>query len=184
MLSTAWSRTDPFWQAWSGDEQSWMRLKATADEINTFTPEFLEQERRQLGEDAFMREYLGIPVGAHTSPFTWELYEAATRSVAPLVAPGPAFRHSPEPQGIPLPNPFRNLEPGEAFTPQASSLTTSHAVLIVQRQSWEGRATLSRPTSELRNSTNFPKGFTAARWPMKLSRSTLGRPTTVLSSSI
>jgi hypothetical protein len=115
MLSTAWSRTDPFWQAWSGDEQSWMRLKATADEINTFTPEFLEQERRQLGEDAFMREYLGIPVGAHTSPFTWELYEAATRSVAPLVAPGPAFRHSPEPQGIPLPNPFRNLEPLGGF---------------------------------------------------------------------
>ena len=31
MLSTAWSRTDPFWTAWAGDDPSWLRLKATAD---------------------------------------------------------------------------------------------------------------------------------------------------------
>ena len=31
MLSTAWSRTDPFWTAWSDDDPSWLRLKATAD---------------------------------------------------------------------------------------------------------------------------------------------------------
>ena len=49
MLSTAWSRTDPFWTAWAGDEQSWIRLKATADEIETFSPEFLEQERTRVG---------------------------------------------------------------------------------------------------------------------------------------
>ena len=30
MLSTAWSRTDPFWTAWSDDDPSWLRLKATA----------------------------------------------------------------------------------------------------------------------------------------------------------
>ena len=30
MLSTAYSRTDPFWTAWAGDDPSWMRLKATA----------------------------------------------------------------------------------------------------------------------------------------------------------
>ena len=40
MLSTAWSRTDPFWTAWAGDEQSWLRLKATADEIETFSGGF------------------------------------------------------------------------------------------------------------------------------------------------
>jgi hypothetical protein len=33
----AWSRTDPFWTAWAGDEQSWIRLKATADKIETFS---------------------------------------------------------------------------------------------------------------------------------------------------
>ena len=31
MLSTAWSRTDPFWTAWESDDPSWMRLRATAE---------------------------------------------------------------------------------------------------------------------------------------------------------
>jgi hypothetical protein len=110
MLSTAWSRTDPFWTAWAGDDPTWMRIKATADVVATFTPEFLAQERRALGEDAFKREYLGIPAGAHTSPFTWELYEAATQIVSPLVPPGPAFR-PPIERGTPIANPFRNLRP-------------------------------------------------------------------------
>jgi hypothetical protein len=35
MLSTAWSRTDPFWLAWTGDDPSWIRLKATADTVIT-----------------------------------------------------------------------------------------------------------------------------------------------------
>jgi hypothetical protein len=72
MLSTAWSRTDPFWMVWAGDDQSWIRLKATADTVH-YDPKFLEQERRSLGEDAFKREYFGVPLGAQTSPFTWEL---------------------------------------------------------------------------------------------------------------
>ena len=54
MLSTAWSRTDPFWTAWASDDPTWIRLKATADTDPTLFPaEFLEQERRALGEDAF-----------------------------------------------------------------------------------------------------------------------------------
>lgn len=78
MMSTAWSRTDPFWRAWESDDQSWMKLKATADTNNTsFSPAFLEEERLAFGEAAYSREYLGIPAGDHTSPFTWELYEAA-----------------------------------------------------------------------------------------------------------
>ena len=79
MLSTAWSRTDPFWQAWDSDDPSYLRLTATADVDPTlFRPEFLEQERRALGEDTFKREYLGIPAGGIASPFTWELYEQIT----------------------------------------------------------------------------------------------------------
>jgi Terminase large subunit, T4likevirus-type, N-terminal len=69
MLSTAWSRTDPFWTAWVSDDPSWIRLKATAD-TTPFPAEFLEQERRALGEDVFKREYLGIPLGGQASPFT------------------------------------------------------------------------------------------------------------------
>jgi Terminase large subunit, T4likevirus-type, N-terminal len=91
MLSTAWSRTDPFWTIWSGDDPSWLRLKATADTVTIFSEQFLEQERRALGEDGFKREYLGIPVGAHASPFSWDLYQRATRIHEPLVPPGRAF---------------------------------------------------------------------------------------------
>ena len=40
MLSTAWSRTDPFRTAWDSDDPSLIRLKATAD-IVPFDPEFL-----------------------------------------------------------------------------------------------------------------------------------------------
>jgi hypothetical protein len=85
MLSTAWSRTDPFWTAWAGDDQSWIRLKATADEPALFTAEFLEQERHALGEDGFKREYLGISAGAHTSPFSWDLYARAARLPGPTL---------------------------------------------------------------------------------------------------
>jgi hypothetical protein len=111
MLSTAWSRTDPFWTAWAGDEQSWIRLKATADELDIFTAEYLEQERLALGEDAFKREYLGIPIGEHTSPFTWELYECATQINVPLVPPGPAFGPPVEERAVPIANPFQQLKP-------------------------------------------------------------------------
>ena len=111
MLSTAWSRSDPFWTAWANDDPSWMRLQATADTDGTlFAADFLEQERRSLGEDAFKREYLGIPVGSGASPFTWDLYERATRFHAPKVPPGPAFAPPPEPPAIALKNPFKDLQ--------------------------------------------------------------------------
>jgi hypothetical protein len=110
MLSTAWSRTDPFWTAWDSDDDSWIRLKATADiDATPFAEGFLEQERRALGEDDFKREYLGIPAGGHTSPFTWEMYEQATRVHVPLVPPGRAFMPAEEPP-VPIVNPFRKLK--------------------------------------------------------------------------
>ena len=106
MLSTAWSRTDPFWTAWDSDDPSWIRLKATADTVQ-YDSEFLEKERRALGEDGFKREYLGIPLGGQASPFTWELYERATQAYVPLVPPGPAFGPSVEQQPVAIANPFQ-----------------------------------------------------------------------------
>jgi hypothetical protein len=79
MLSTAWSHTDPFWSAWESDGD-WIRLKATIDEDPTlFAPQFLADERANLGEEGFKREYLGIPAGSQVSPFTSELYDVATQ---------------------------------------------------------------------------------------------------------
>jgi hypothetical protein len=108
MLSTAWSRTDPFWMAWAGDDQSWIRLKATADTVH-YDPKFLEQERISLGEDAFKREYFGVPLGAQASPFTPELYERATQVHRPLVPPGPAFGPPVQERGVPIANPFKSI---------------------------------------------------------------------------
>jgi len=107
MVSTAWSRTDPFWTVWSGDDPSWIRLKATLTEVDIFTEDHLEKERRSLGEVGFKREYLGIPESDQASPFTWELYERATSLRTPLVPPGAAFRPPPKAPAVELPNPFR-----------------------------------------------------------------------------
>jgi hypothetical protein len=90
MLSTAWSRTDPFWTVWADDDPSWMRLKATAETVAFFSEEFLEQQRRLLGEHSFQREYYGIPGGGEASPFSWDLYDRATLVHIPLVRPGRA----------------------------------------------------------------------------------------------
>jgi hypothetical protein len=109
MLSTAWNRTDPFWTAWASDDDTWIRLKATVDTDPTLFPAaYLEGERKALGEHAFKREYLGIPVSNAASPFTWELYARVTDLRAPLMPPGPAFGPPPQPPPVPVPNPFRD----------------------------------------------------------------------------
>jgi Terminase large subunit, T4likevirus-type, N-terminal len=109
MLSTAWSRSDPFWNAWDGEDQNWIRLKATADsDPGLFTEQFLETERAALGERDFKREYLGIPDGGEGSLFTWNLFEQATQTRTPLVPLGPSFR-PPAPPPVPTANPFQQL---------------------------------------------------------------------------
>ena len=83
MLSTAWSRIDPFWRVWSSENTDWIRLKATADcESIPLDAKFLQGQRAVMSADDYKREYLGIPAGAHTSPFTWDLYERAAGLVS------------------------------------------------------------------------------------------------------
>jgi hypothetical protein len=110
MLSTAWSRTDPFWTVWAGDDPSWIRLRATADSDDTlFTAEFLEAEWRALGEHAFKREYCGVPGGSEASLFPWELFDRATQTDGPVLPAGPAFQPVGE-AAIRIPNPFHHLK--------------------------------------------------------------------------
>ncbi|MGB6415766.1 MAG: hypothetical protein WBF50_04080 [Pseudolabrys sp.] len=83
MLSTANTRTDPFWSAWETGGESWMRIQVTVDVDPTlYNQSYLDQERRALGEDRYKREFLGIPAGGPVSPFTWDRFDDATR---PLV---------------------------------------------------------------------------------------------------
>jgi hypothetical protein len=113
MLSTAWSRTDPFWTAWASEDPTWIRLQATVDaDPNLFDPQFLIQERQALGEQAYKREYLGIPGGGEGSPFTWELFDRATAPRAPLVPAGPAFAPPLPSPPMRVANPFQALRSG------------------------------------------------------------------------
>jgi hypothetical protein len=110
MLSTAWKLSDPFWSAWSSDNENYLRLKATADsEDAPYSKEFLDEQRRALGEQDFKQEYLGIPGGGLASPFTWEMYEIATQIHNPVQPGGTAFRPQAESAPVPVANPFRNL---------------------------------------------------------------------------
>lgn len=110
MLSTAWSRIDPFWQAWESDNDNWVRLKVTADMPDCpLSAEHLAQEQAALSADDYKREYLGIPAGSHTSPFTWELYEHSTKVFEPMMPAGPALRPMIEQPGVAVENPFKAL---------------------------------------------------------------------------
>jgi terminase large subunit-like protein len=81
MLSTANTRTDPFWSAWDNGDQSLMRIQVTVDvDATLYSQDYLDQERRALGEDRYKREFLGVPAGGQVSPFTWELFECATQT--------------------------------------------------------------------------------------------------------
>lgn len=81
MLSTAWSRTDPFWTVWDNGDPSWTRIDATLDVApHLIAPSVVEKARRQLSEEDFKREYLGIPAGSQVSPFKFEYYERATQT--------------------------------------------------------------------------------------------------------
>jgi hypothetical protein len=81
MLSTAWSRTDPFWTVWDSSDTSWTRIDATLGVApHLISPLVVEKARRQLSEEDFKREYLGIPAGSQVSPFNFGLYERATQT--------------------------------------------------------------------------------------------------------
>ena len=96
MLSTAWSRSDPFWTAWTSAGAGWIKLKVTADMPDCpLTEQHLAQERAGLSEQDYKREYLGVPAGTHTSPFGWDLYDRASRVHALSRSNGPYFGSRP-----------------------------------------------------------------------------------------
>ena len=56
LLSTPHGKRGIFWHAWD-QEPGWERVKVTADKCPRITTEFLEQERRVIGECWFAQEY-------------------------------------------------------------------------------------------------------------------------------
>jgi hypothetical protein len=49
-LSTPYGRRGFFYKAWADGGAEWKRVEVTAEKVARIPPEFLEEERRELGE--------------------------------------------------------------------------------------------------------------------------------------
>jgi hypothetical protein len=56
-LSTPYGKRGFFYEAWARGGPEWMRVEVPASQIPRMKPEFLEEERRNLGEAWFRQEY-------------------------------------------------------------------------------------------------------------------------------
>ncbi len=56
-LSTPFGRRGFFWQSWARGGDDWQRIEVPVSKIPRIDPEFLEQERRALGDSFFRQEY-------------------------------------------------------------------------------------------------------------------------------
>ena len=63
-ISTPYGTRGWFWAAWHSDDGEWARYRVPAHEIPTMSSEFLESERRALGDAMFRQEYLAEFVGS------------------------------------------------------------------------------------------------------------------------
>lgn len=85
-LSSAWAKQGWFYNAWTTGE-NWERVKVTADQCPRIGREFLEQERRAIGQRWFDMEYMCVFGDAIDQVFRSEDLDAASQAgVLPLFA--------------------------------------------------------------------------------------------------
>lgn len=75
-LSTPFGTRGWWYEAWRSVEP-WERHKVTAEQCPRITPEFLEEEKRALGEWWFRQEYFCEFLDAETQAFTRDMIEKA-----------------------------------------------------------------------------------------------------------
>jgi hypothetical protein len=75
-LSTPAGKRGWFYLEWASG-QGWFRTKVVADDCPRISSEFLEDERRILGEHQFMQEYMCEFYDADSAVFSSEMIEAA-----------------------------------------------------------------------------------------------------------
>jgi len=56
-LSTPYGKRGFFWKAWAQGGDDWLRIEAPATKVSRIDAEFLERERRGMGESWFRQEY-------------------------------------------------------------------------------------------------------------------------------
>src|SRR5262249_14269221 len=83
-LSTPWGRRGWFYNQWALSD-GWHKTLLRSTECGRIKPEFLPEERKQLGEFMFSQEYLCEFLDQQTSVFSSELVEASlSEEVQPL----------------------------------------------------------------------------------------------------
>jgi len=84
-MSTPFGKRGHFYEAWANGGDEWERIEVPATEIPRISPEFLESERRMLGEYWFQQEYMCKFNDAIGSLFSYDDIQAAfTDDVKPL----------------------------------------------------------------------------------------------------
>jgi hypothetical protein len=86
MMSTPFGRRGVFFEAYvNGSLESWERLEIPADKCPRITPEFLDEERKTLGDWWFSQEYECVFRDTTDQVFSWDLVkEALDDSLEPL----------------------------------------------------------------------------------------------------
>jgi Terminase large subunit, T4likevirus-type, N-terminal len=88
-LSTAFAKSGWFYNRWTDPEEDAQRLSITARDCPRISPEFLESERRKLGQRWFEMEYLNVFGDDIAAVFSSEdIARAVSGEVAPLFAIG------------------------------------------------------------------------------------------------
>lgn len=76
-LSTPAGRRGWFFEAWHGDPDAYRRISVPATMCPRITPEFLEEERKQLGEARFQEEYMLAWLDSEQSAFSSTIIDLA-----------------------------------------------------------------------------------------------------------
>jgi hypothetical protein len=86
LMSTPFGMRGHFYEEWEKGE-GWQRFEVPATEIPTITPEFLDSERKSLGDYWFQQEYMCKFLEPIGSLFTFDQIQSAfTDEVTPLFA--------------------------------------------------------------------------------------------------
>ena len=84
-LTTPFGKRGFFHQEWTEGGDEWHRTKITANDVPRISPEFLEAERRAMGEWWFSQEYMCEFVETTDQVFSYDLIqEAMSSDVQPL----------------------------------------------------------------------------------------------------
>jgi hypothetical protein len=86
LMSTPFGKRGFFYEAWAQGGPAWERVSVPAEECGRIPAQFLEEERRTMGERIFRQEYGCEFVDATSGVFDRDLVEAAfTSDFGPLV---------------------------------------------------------------------------------------------------